>query len=304
MKKYAAIIICFFLYAFPVLGDEVDSRLGNMTNEQVRSQTRAMINAGVPSNQAIKMTRMMIQHRFEFQHIVRAHQVVMNAIKEGLPQEPVLNKGFEGMAKNVNGTRVVQAMQNVHNRYSYAYQRAMEITPSKSQLNIIAAAIAESLAAGINKKDIEQVMLGLQQRSRQKSIAQVEPLVKESFLSLKTMAHRGVSSVNATEVVCQALEQEYSFQEMNQMRRAFRSQSMNADPTGIAKQYANSIAQGSSAGNLGKGMGGHGGSGNPIGSGGDSGGSGSGSGGGSSGDSGGSGSGSDGSGGGSGGGHG
>ena len=74
------------------MGDGVDS-------EQIRAQSRAMTDAGIPDEEATKITRMMTQNRFQQKNILRAQQTLLNAMKNGLPIEPIMNKAYEGMAK-------------------------------------------------------------------------------------------------------------------------------------------------------------------------------------------------------------
>ncbi|PQP34671.1 hypothetical protein C6A37_06570, partial [Desulfobacteraceae bacterium SEEP-SAG9] len=265
MKKILPIILCFFLYTPLAMGDEVDNGLPDTATEQIRIHTRAMINAGIPGDEAIKMTRMMIKNRFQQQNILQAQQALMNAAKEGLPKEPVMNKAYEGMAKNVPEDSVVQAMEKVRNRYSYAYRKAIQLTKDQGRMQNIGNTIAEGLTAGMTETDIERTIEKLEQRTRQMTQTRTEAFTEESFLSLRTMARRGVSSQDSADVVCQALQQKYSIQEMKQVRHSFMMHSMNTDPTKLAHQFVYSIRQGGRAGDSG-GPGGSGDSGGAEGS--------------------------------------
>jgi len=275
MKKISLIILSIFFCASLAWGDD---GLSNMATEQVRIHTRAMINAGIPSDDAIKMTRMMIQNRFQQKNTLRAQQIVMDAAKKNLPIEPVMNKAFEGMAKNATENQVIQAMEKTRARYSYAYSHAREFTNKRGRTGNIGNAIAKGLAAGMTKKDIERTTEKLRQRTRQMTRTRTEMLAKESFLALKTMARLGVSSKMAANMVCQALQQQYSTKEMKQMHHSFMARSMSTDPAKLANQYTHDMSQGVKAGNLDTNQmgkpaqngqtGGSGGSGGPGGSGG------------------------------------
>ena len=251
MKKISLIILFIFFFASLVWGDEVDDGLPNMATEQIRIHTRAMINAGIPSDDAIKMTRMMIQNRFQQRNTLRAQQIVMDTAKKNLPIEPVMNKAFEGMAKNAHENQVIQAMVKTRNRYSYAYRHAREFTNKRGRTGNIGNAIAKGLAAGMTEKDIERTTERLRQRTRQMTRTRAEMLAKESFLALRTMARLGVSSKMAANTVCQALQHQYSAKEMKQMHNSFMTCSMSTDPAKLAYQYAYAIRKGVKAGNLG-----------------------------------------------------
>jgi hypothetical protein len=250
MKRILPIILIVFLCVLPAWGDEVDDGLPNKATEQIRTRTRAMINAGIAGDEAVKMTRMMIQNRFQNRNTLRAQQIAIDATENGLPAEPVMNKAFEGMAKNVPEDRVVQAMEKTRDRYSHAYRHANEFTPNRDEANDIGNALAQGFAAGMAKGDVDRTMEVLRQRTRQMTRSRTEELAKESCLALRTMARRGVSSEIAADVVGMALQQQYTAQEMQQMHNMFMIRSMSVDPTMLAQHYAYAIKQGVRAGNL------------------------------------------------------
>jgi hypothetical protein len=250
MKRILPIILVVFLCVLPAWGDEVDDGLPDKATEQIRTRTRAMINVGIDKDEAVNMTRMMIQNRFQNRNTLRAQQIVIDATKKGLPAGPVMNKAFEGMAKNVPEDRVVQAMEKTRDRYSNAYRYANEFTQNRKKANDIGNALAQGFAAGMAKGDVERTMERLRERTRQMTRTRTEELANESCLALRTMTRRGVSSEVAADVVGMALQQKYTAQEMKQMHHMFMTRSMNVDPNKLAQHYAYAIKQGVRAGNL------------------------------------------------------
>jgi hypothetical protein len=244
MKKLLIIILGICLCSSLAFGDELDRRLSTIGNEQIRVHTRAMINAGIPIDEAIKMTRLMIQNNYQDQNILRAQKILIDTVEDGLPDKPVMNKAYEGIAKKVQEDRVVDAMEKTRNRYSVAYQYARSITQNPDRVNDIGKTIAESLTAGINIKDAHQIMENLKNTTRQMNRNNTEAFAEEIFLSLRDMARRGVLSKISTDVVCKALAHQYSVQEIKQMRHSFVSRSMNFDPTILAIQYGHDIEHG------------------------------------------------------------
>ena len=244
MKKLLIIILNICLCFSLAFGDELDRELSAIGNEQIRVHTRAMINAGIPSDEAIKMTRLMIQNNYKDQNTLRAQKILIDTVEEGLPNEPVMNKAYEGIAKNVQEDRVVEAMEKTRTRYSVAYRHARSITQNPVRVNDIGKTIAEGLTAGINNKDAYQIMESLQNSTRQMTRNNTEAFAEEIFLSLRDMARRSVLSKIATDVVSKALEHEYSVEEIKQMRHSFISRSMNFDPTILAIQYGHDIEHG------------------------------------------------------------
>jgi uncharacterized membrane protein YgcG len=244
MKKILIVIFGIFFFASLAFGDEVDRDLSKIANEQIRTHTRAMVNAGIHRDEALKMTRMMIQRNYQNQNTIRAQQILIATVKESLPVKPVMNKAFEGIAKNAPEDLVVQAMEKTRYRYSIAYKHARQITKNTNRMHNIAKAIAEGFTAGIHNTDTVQVMNKLKSRTQQRTKANTEELAEESFLLLRDMARP------AKDVVCHAHNQQYSAQEMKQLRHLFMSQSMSTNPVKLANQYSYAISRGVRAENL------------------------------------------------------
>ena len=72
----------------------------------------------------VKLTRAMLQSKFNEQQIQLSHALMIEAKNSGLPVQPLMNKAFEGMAKNVSPPLIVSAMETVQSRNAFAYQRA------------------------------------------------------------------------------------------------------------------------------------------------------------------------------------
>lgn len=301
MKRIVFFVLGLSLLASPVFGDEVDNKLSQMATEQVVESTRQMIRAGIPEDAAVEMTRRMIQNRFRHENTIKAQKVVMNALNKGLPPEPIMNKAYEGMAKNVPDESIVKAMEKTQSRYAYAYRRAKEITPEKARVRDIGNAMAEAITAGMTRKDADRIcdQLGdrIQDRSRDRDQDKdgdpdrdrdrdrihVGDLALASFQAARTMARLGVSSSNTGDLICEALQHRYSAQEMEQLQNTFKTQARHMASEKLARQYTLAIGEGAQAENLGKnaasgqgpaGMSGESGSGGSNGSGGSGGGSG------------------------------
>ena len=274
MKKIFVIAFIIFFCASIALGDEVDTGLSSMATEQLKVSTRQMIRSGINGDDAIKMTRLMLENRFREEHTLRAHQIIIDAHKEGLPVEPIMSKAYEGIAKQVKDMNIAQAMEKVRSRYSFAYKQANELKPNKAQIRLIGDNIAEGLAAGMNDYDIERIKHRLQVRAQQMSNAQMGELALETLSFARDMARLGVSSMSTADIVCQALQHHYGAKEMASTRKSFRAHSRNSSPTTLAERYLDAIRGGRSVENLGSlGTSGAGGSSRgPVGSSGGSGG--------------------------------
>jgi uncharacterized membrane protein YgcG len=192
----------------------------------------------------------MIENNYRNQNTIRAQKILIETVKESLPVKPVMNKAFEGIAKNVNQDLVLRAMEQTRNQYSIANKHARQITQNTDQMHHIAKVIAEGLRAGIHNTYAVEVMNRIQNRTEQRTQVNIGKLAEESFLSLRDMARLGVKSKTARQVVCHALDQQYTAQEMHQMRHSFMTRSMNTNPVKLANQYSHAIRSGLKAGNL------------------------------------------------------
>ena len=307
MKKIFITIFCLLFFASIALADAVDDRLPPETPDQLKASTRQMMQAGLKGDDAIKMTRSMLENEFTMDNTLKAQQIIMKAHNLGLPIEPLENKAFEGMTKNVKADRIIRAMQTVLSRYAFAYERAAVLSKQKEQLSRLGNTLAAGLAAGLNNQDAAQICSTVQSRAQKMNSIEHNHLALETLKTARDMARLSVASKAVADVLIQALQKGYSAEEMKTMRAAFMSHSRTTSPQNLAKSYSRAIQHGKSTHGLespgGKGhSGASGGSGDPGGSGGEggaggSGGSGGSGGGGDSGGSGGSGGGSGGSGG-------
>ncbi|MCK5204541.1 MAG: hypothetical protein KAR15_11745, partial [Desulfobacterales bacterium] len=275
MKKiWLTVFLILILTASIASGDEVGQTLSGMASEEVMSSTRQLIQSGIKSHSAIEVTRAMAQNRFKTQHIINAHQVILNAHQQGLPPNLVINKVFEGISKHIQADRIISAMTKVKARYAFAYKQAVKLTNEKTHMNKVGYIIASGLAAGLNEKGIETITHSLQERSQGLNDDQRDALVLETFKTARDMARLGVTSSQTAALVSQALQHQFSAHQMQNMRAAFMQDSRATAPQSLAVSYGQAIQQGKSF----EGSGGKSGGGGPAGSGGGAGSSGGGSG--------------------------
>ena len=269
MKKIVSILFIMILCSTMAYADEVDQGLPKQTSEQLKANTREMIRLGVQSDDAIKMTRLMVQNRFQVENTIQAQEIVMNAKKQGLPEEPIMNKVYEGIAKKVQAGSIVQAMEKTRARYAYAYQKAQALGVNKEELAPTRNIISEGMAAGLLNEDVNAICDRLQTRDRlrdkegdedgtkdqardrERDREQLHMLVQESFMTAREMVRRGVPSNVAADAVCQALQNNYQAREMQQLRYTFMHNAMNGDPVQLANRYVNALRQGAQADDLG-----------------------------------------------------
>jgi len=262
MRRMIGLATFLLLMGTTAYGADLDSRLPSGTSERVRASAREAVRAGVNPDEVASLTAKMEENRFGERLTIRAHEIVMNARQERLPVEPIMNKAHEGIAKRVAAEKTVQAMETVRSRYAMAFQNARSIVAGEKQQQTLGRTIAEGLAAGIQQRDMVRMAERLQQQSRQLSREQRNELAVQSFQTVREMARLGVSSVAVGDVICQALQHQFTAREMAQMRTAFTAEARYGKAENIAQQYGTQIGGGARAGGLGS-AGGAAGSGAP-----------------------------------------
>ena len=248
MKKTLVILMTLMLWVCPLWADDVDGALPENTSLRIRNNTRQMIQTGISQDDATQLTRSMLQHRFQERHILQAQNMLMETMQTGLPVEPVMNKAFEGMAKNKPDGLIVQAMKKTQSRYAYAYRKAQELTPDQETQNSLGLSIAQGMGAGLQDKDMEPVMAQLQTRIRQMSQNKADELCQQTFLTASVMARLGVDPDTVSDVLRQALQNRFTAREMQQLRSNFNSQSQQMSPNLLASQFAQKLRRGEKPG--------------------------------------------------------
>ena len=226
--------------------DEVDQALSGITSPAVVQSTRALIDSGLAPERATAVTRAMVQNQFEPQQIVKAHQVLLNAQTQGLPPEPIINKAFEGMAKQVGAGRIVSAMDAVRARHDFALKQAAKLSDRNPQMNQMGHVIAACLTAGLAPKGLESITERIQERALTMKADQRETLALETYKTVRDMARLGVSPSQVAALIGRALQHQFSAAQMQNMRAAFRNDSRTTDPQSLALSYGRSIEQGNS----------------------------------------------------------
>ena len=100
------------------------------------------------------------------------------------------------------------------------------------------------MRAGLQNTNIDQIMAQLQTRTRQMTRNSAVELGMQSFLATRTMARLGVNAQTTIDVINNALKNQYTAQEMKQVRNNFKSQSKYTSPNQLANQYTQGLAVG------------------------------------------------------------
>lgn len=280
-KAFVFLWVGVFLMASPVFADIVDQSLAQMPSS-IKDRTREMIQKGISSDDAIQLILAMNANRFQEEQILKAQAIVLEAQGSRLPLQPIINKAFEGMAKQVPPERTLQAMGAVSSRYTFAFEQARSITQNTEQIGRLGNMLAESLAAGFKEQDASQIVGQLQMQSSKMNQNQMDELAAACLAMARDMSRLGVSSSLSSQVISSALSNGLNAARISGMHQSMLAQSQTHSAQTVAQGLAHGMQQGQSSQGLGGMTGGQNGSagrGGSNGAGGAGGGSGSGGGG-------------------------
>ena len=250
-NTFCLILLVLFSLAGIASADEVNQGLPRGIPESVETSTHLLIQSGIPSKEAVPLTSAMIQHRFSETEVLEAHQVIISAIEQNLDPEPIMNKAREGMAKQVQPIHIVQAMDKVRSRHQFAYALAGRLMDDEHHARGLGHVIADCLVGGITRDDAQLLSENLRTRTLNMDQSQARQLGQAVFETGRDMARLGVSSGLATETVSRALSHAYGPMEMATLRNRFVNQSRTTTPNQLARSFAQAIARGETAGQLG-----------------------------------------------------
>jgi len=251
MKKIVTIVLAVVFCAAVASADEIDELLAGTANEQIRNTTRQMVQAGINSGDAIQLLQAMLSNGFDRKTVEKAQTILTNAVRQGLPAEPIMNKAYEGMAKKVQSGMIVQAMETVHSRYAFAYQQAEVFTKDMRQVHSLGDLMADTQSAGMGQGDMMILSSRLRERIDQKDKDRAYELAGETFRTARDMARLGTSPTSVVDVLSQALKHRYSAREMETLRSSFVQNARQGVADTLAKDYAGEIGGGKSAQGLG-----------------------------------------------------
>jgi len=149
MRRIASGLL-IFLWATVVLADEIDDSLPRGTSPKVKAGARQVIESGLGRQVVVKLTAAMLQNKFDEQQIQLGFSLLIQAKSRNLPVRPIISKAFEGMAKGVDPSLIVAAMEKVYSRNVFAYLSAARISESQSRAAALVRPLADALAAGLS----------------------------------------------------------------------------------------------------------------------------------------------------------
>ena len=239
-----AAVLFVMLLASAAFGDVIDDSLSPDAPQAVKASARQAIRSGLDQDGVVKLTRAMLQNKFDAQQIQVAHTLMIEAKNSGMPVQPLMNKAFEGMAKGVDPLLIVGAMETVQSRNFSAYRNAAKLSGNQSQIANLGRALSAALAAGFSKEDADRLTQMNRQRAQTMPPDEAYSLALECFKTARDVSRLGVSSQAVTNMLAGALSKGFNHQDMRAMRYAFMHQARQSEPQKLAHRFAESIQEG------------------------------------------------------------
>jgi hypothetical protein len=237
---------CFFcLIPFLAFADEVDKGLPTDTSSKIKESARQVIQLGVEPDTVIKMTKSMISDGFTDQQIISGHELLIKTKKQNIDEEAIINKLHEGIAKNVAAESILQAMEKVRARYELANTYTQSMNTDKEQTKAMARQMAECMAAGMDKSNMNKIIEMLQQKTKNASRDEASRLNEKTLETATTMARSGANSKAIVDVMNNALKRNYNSGQMEKLGYTFMTQARGSySASELAMAYSDAIKNG------------------------------------------------------------
>ncbi|MCX8084245.1 MAG: hypothetical protein N3C60_04920 [Calditerrivibrio sp.] len=246
MRRIMSIVVIVFIAAMSYAEVTVNDVL-NSAPAEVKEQLNLNISLGLKNQAMLNMYNAMIQNQVRVETQVMILNKLREAYQSGLPTDPVAEKVMEGLAKKVNSAQLEVAVSNVINRYSFAKQIAERVTKEEKLQQRIMNNIADTLAAGMQSRNVETVMTQMRLRSEANLAAEVSDFMKD-------MARAKVESAEIERSMMVALQKGYTHTELAEIRHIFRNMIKSENANSVAKQMQNGFQAGLKGADMGKNM--------------------------------------------------
>ncbi len=207
--------------------------------EQTRNQAQLLVQAGLGSPEALRLAIALEEARVPQTDTLRIQEMLRQAIQEGLPGQPLVDKLHEGLVKGVPAQELIRAAERVRSRYAFGYRNASRLAGSPEAAGT-GRVIAEALSAGLAEGDAERILDRLRLRERD----QQQLLAKECFLTARTMAQLRLGSSAIADTLGTALQHAFQARSMAQLRHMFMEQAKLSDPALVASRFMLRIRSG------------------------------------------------------------
>ena len=249
MKKGIIITVCILLVSSSSFA--VDLQDDGSTQHQ--SQARATIQSQerIDPDSTPAVLQAMQRYQFRHENTLHVRNMIQDAQQKGLPASPITDKVYEGIAKNIDEDRIIQAVERVSERYENAYRQANTLSTDKEQARQLGQTIAEAYTAGLKEEDCARIITQLQTRTRTINQQESKELTMQTMATARIMARRNVQSTTISDVLENALQHSYQAHEVHTLQTAFVKKARYGSPEDVAREFYGDISHDVTASDLG-----------------------------------------------------
>lgn len=248
-KKYFTISLMLLAFSSAALADE--TLVVENPELQAQEQARDALQTQIDKNETPALVLAMQREQFRHTNMVRVQKIIEDAKTAGLPTKPLTDKVYEGIAKEVDEERIVQAVSRVRNRHMHAYQQARELAVDPEEEKPLGDLIAGAYTAGLGEEECDAIIVALQTRTRTMNRSQAQELTIQTMATARVMAHRDVRSETISDVMVSALDNSYKATDMKELQHAFINRARLGSSEDVAQLFSDGINQGLGSGELG-----------------------------------------------------
>jgi hypothetical protein len=250
--KRLLLMVCFVL-CIPILSsaDEMEKGFPANASIKIKESAKLVVQSGIESGQVIKMTQSMISDNFTEQQIIEGYDLIIKARKQETPTDPIINKLYEGIAKNATSEKILQAMEDVRSRYEFSTAYAQNMKIDADQSRTVAREVADCLTAKMDKGSMIKIKEVLQNKTQSAPKSQAFDLIMKTLNTTRIMARSGVASTDVVEVMNSAFKRNYNSKQMESLGNNFMTQAKGlTSAPDLARAYSSAIKSGATPDNF------------------------------------------------------
>jgi hypothetical protein len=250
--KRLLLTICF-VFCIPLLSlaDEMEKGFPANASTKTKESAKLVVQSGIDSGQVIKMTQSMISGNFSEQQIIEGYNLLITAKKQDTPTDPIINKLYEGIAKNANSEKILQAMEDVKSRYEFAKAYTQNMKIDADQSKTVGKEVADCLSAKMDKGSMNKIKEMLQNKTQSAPKSQAFELIMKSLNTTRIMARSGVDSNDVVDVINSAFKRNYNAGQIESLGNNFMTQAKGlTSAPDLARAYSSAIKSGATPDNF------------------------------------------------------
>ncbi len=203
--------------------------------ENLRPEANKLVENRISSGDVTMLTGQLMNAGSDQGTILKIYALMQSAIDQELPVEPILNKAFEGLAKQIPPPQIAAALEKVLARYGHAYRETERAIPvPKADRVKLGNLAAESMAAGLLSESLQEILNTLKSESSGRKGSGMNELAHTTLMSARDMARLGTPSQSINSVLTRALQCGATADDMRQLREHFMLKSRTNRPDKLA----------------------------------------------------------------------